>query len=184
MDVKDRLIEITISLIKEKNGKPKQITIREIAKRAEVGVGLINYHFQSKENLIEVCIQKIIMNVISGSKPDLERLSPIERLKTSVKIPIDFLIDNQEVSKISILDDLMNGQFEDNSFKTLEKFYYHVNNLNLNEDDYFRTVFLLHGLQGIFLRWQLYKNNFDFSDKVARDKLLNNLLDKLFGGRQ
>ncbi len=49
MEIKDKIINVTIDLIKEANGNIDKITIREIAKRAEIGVGLINYHFKSKK---------------------------------------------------------------------------------------------------------------------------------------
>lgn len=184
MDIKERLVEVTTRLIKEKQGNPDQITVREIAKRANVGVGTLNYHFQSKDNLIEICVQKIIKETIGNSKPNMDGLSPIEKLKKSVKIPVDFLMQNPDVSRISILDDFINGQPGDNSFRTLEKYYSYAKSLDLNEDDYFRTVLLLHGLQGVFLRWRLYREKFDFSDKAKRDVLIDGLIDKLFGGRE
>lgn len=181
MDIKEELMAVTTELIKESNGDPKQITIREIAKRAGTGVGLINYHFQSKENLIELCVQKIINSVIDNSKPDLQGLSLIERLKVSARIPINFIMDNPEISRISILSDLSSGQSDDNTFRTLEKYLYHISRLNLNEDDYFRAAIMLHGLQGIFLRRKLYRDKFDFQNKQERDRLIDSLIDKLFG---
>jgi AcrR family transcriptional regulator len=42
-----------------KSGDIKKITIRRIAEEAGVGVGLINHYFETKDNLIEVCVQKI-----------------------------------------------------------------------------------------------------------------------------
>lgn len=181
MEIKDRIINATIDLIKETNGSVDEITIREIAKRAEVGVGLINYHFTSKNNLVDICVQKIISGVIKQSKPDMEQLTPIEKLKRSVKIPIDFLIDNPEISKISILSDLNEGQENDNTFKTLARYYFYASNLGLDEDVFFKAAFLIHGLQGVFLRRELYKDKFDFSNKAQRDSLIDNLVERLFG---
>ncbi len=106
MEIKEKLLDVTMELIKEKKGNLNNITLREIAKRAKTGVGLINYHFQSKKNLIDLCVQRIISGVIVGAKADMEKLSPMEKLKTSVKIPIDFLMENPDISKISILSDL------------------------------------------------------------------------------
>jgi len=182
MTVKEKLIEVTIDLIKETDGEVDKITIRDIAKRAGVGIGLINYHFQSKKNLLDICVQKIISGVIAQSNPDMAQLSPMERLKRSVKIPIDFLMDNPEISKISVLGDLTQGKNDDNTFKTLSKYYCHACNLGEDEDAFFKTAFLIHGLQGIFLRWELYKEKFDFSDKAQRDSLIDSLVEKIFGG--
>lgn len=181
MEIKSKIINVTIDLIKETNGNPDEITIREISKRAGIGVGLVNYHFQSKENLIDLCVQKIVANVISKSKPDMKGLSPIEQLKRSVKIPIDFIMEHPEISKISILGDLMRGQVNDNTFQTLAKYYFYANNLEASDDAFFKAALLIHGLQGIFLRWQLYRDKFDFSDKSQRDKLIDCLIEKVFG---
>lgn len=181
MTIKEKLIEVTTGLIKEKNGDIDKITIRDIAARADVGVGLINYHFQNKKDLIDICVQRIICEVIAGSKPDMAEMSPMEKLKCSVKIPIDFIIENPEISRISILGDLMQGQSNDNTFQTLAKYYYHACNLDGVDDAFFKVVFLIHGLQGIFLRRELYKDKFDFSDKVQRDNLIDNLVEKIFG---
>ena len=181
MEIKDKIINFTIDLIKEANGNIDKITIREIAKRAEIGVGLINYHFQSKKNLVDICVQQIISNVIAQSKPNMDGLSPMEKLKCSVKIPIDFLMDNPEIAKISILGDLMQGQANDNTFRTLARYYLHAGHVEQNEDTFFKTVFLIHGLQGIFLRRELYKDRFDFSDKAQRDTLIDRLVETLFG---
>ena len=71
MEIKDKIMDVTIDLIKEADGNVDKITIREIAKRAGIGVGLINYHFQSKKNLVDICVQQIISGVIAQSKPDL-----------------------------------------------------------------------------------------------------------------
>lgn len=184
MTIKEKLIDVTIALIKEKNGDIDKITIREISKRANVGVGLINYHFQNKKNLIDICVQQIISGVISQSKPDLSKLSAMDKLKCSVKIPIDFLMNNPEISKISILGDFMQGKSNDNTFQTLSKYYYHACNLGEKDDTFFKTAFLIHGLQGIFLRWELYKDKFDFADKAQRDNLIDNLIEKIFGGEE
>ncbi len=181
MTIKEKIIDVTIDLIKEKNGNIDKITIRDIAKRANVGVGLINYHFQNKKNLLDICVQQIISGVIAQSKPDIANLSAMDKLKCSVKIPIDFLMKNPEISKISILGDLQQGQTSDNTFQTLARYYFHANNLSENDDTFFKCVVLIHGLQGIFLRWKLYKDKFDFSDKAQRDNLIDNLVEKLFG---
>lgn len=183
MEIKEKLINVTIDLIKEKNGSLDKITIREIAKRADVGVGLINYHFQNKNNLIDICVQQIVSGVIAQSKPNMADLTAMEKLKCSVKIPIDFLMDNPEISKISIFGDLYQGQNDDNTFKTLERYYYHARNVENDNDTFFKTVFLIHGLQGIFLRRKLYEDKFNFSDKKERDRLIDNLVEKIFGDK-
>ena len=105
----------------------------------------------------------------------------MEKLKCSVKIPIDFIMDNPEIAKISILGDLTQGQANDNTFQTLARYYFYANNLGLKENTFFNAALLIHGLQGIFLRWELYKDKFYFADKSQRDILIDSLVEKLFG---
>lgn len=183
LEIKDRIIDVTVDLIKEANGDIDRITIREIAKRADIGVGLVNYHFQSKKHLIDICVQRIISDVIARSKPNMDGLSPMEKLKRSVKIPIDFIMDNPEISKISILGDLTQGQADDNTFRTLARYDYYAKDTDLEENTFFNAALLIHGLQGIFLRRELYKDRFDFSDKAQRDILIDGIVEKLFGAQ-
>ena len=70
-DIKELLIDQTIALIKESDGKPESITARAIAQRSGVALGLINYHFGSKDNLLAECSNKIINDLLSGMKPGL-----------------------------------------------------------------------------------------------------------------
>lgn len=65
-DVKEIIIQATTALIEENSGHVQRITARTIAERAGGGLGLINYPFTSKENLITICVQRIIGNVIAG----------------------------------------------------------------------------------------------------------------------
>lgn len=58
-NVKDRIIFVTIELIEQYGGDTKSITARMIAEKAEVGLGLINYHFGSKDNLITGWFSKL-----------------------------------------------------------------------------------------------------------------------------
>ena len=51
---KEKLIEVTIGLINEHGGDVDKVTIREICAASGVSVGLINYHFGNKNNLITI----------------------------------------------------------------------------------------------------------------------------------
>lgn len=52
MDNKEAIIQETIKLIEEKGERLDEITVREICKRASVGLGLVNYHLEIKRNLL------------------------------------------------------------------------------------------------------------------------------------
>ena len=52
-DIKDVIVKTTKILLMEKGNA----TIKEIADKAYVNVAAINYHFGSKDNLIEIVIK-------------------------------------------------------------------------------------------------------------------------------
>lgn len=61
---------------------PEKVTIREIAKRAEVGIGLINYHFKSKDLLLMEAVGKELAEVAKSwmTKGSRSEESPLEVL--------------------------------------------------------------------------------------------------------
>jgi AcrR family transcriptional regulator len=121
-DIKEHIINTTISLIENSDGLIENITIRAIAQKANVAVGLINYHFESKKNLIEVCVQRIISHVMATfpknaevegvSAPDDEPESEMASFTARV---FDFLLNHPEIAKISILADLTEPNIASNS---------------------------------------------------------------------
>ena len=46
-----RILESAFHILQEKKD-PDAVTVREVAARAEVGIGLINYHFESKDKML------------------------------------------------------------------------------------------------------------------------------------
>lgn len=120
VDVKEKIIEATMALIKESEGFVENITIRKIAKKANVPVGLLNYHFVSKDNLIEICVQKIIADIINvfpniKDKEDSKALKENKDINLFTKNVFKFLIKNPEISKISMLGDLSHPNPKNNS---------------------------------------------------------------------
>ena len=71
LNVKEEIIDFTINLIKKYQGNLEKVTIREIASLGNWSVGLINYHFKNKENLIKICVNKIIEGVVFNYSPDM-----------------------------------------------------------------------------------------------------------------
>lgn len=65
MNNKEALIQAATALIEEKGDNLNEITVREICKRAGVGLGLLNYHFGNKDKLIEVCVERMINEIIA-----------------------------------------------------------------------------------------------------------------------
>jgi AcrR family transcriptional regulator len=185
LSIKEKIINAAAELIEKSEGNMEAITIRAISEKAGVGVGLLNYHFQTKEHLIETCVQKIIGDVIKEYRPkDIEGLSRLERLKLTVKSVADFLIANPSVSRISVLSDYKSPQLCDNTMKTVQGFLsvFDVEGI-LDKGKKIISFMLTSVLQALFLRKDISKALFgyDFYNKTERDTLLDLIVERLYG---
>ncbi len=186
-DAKEQIINSTIELIRE-YGDTSKITIRDICDKSNVGVGLVNYHFQSKENLINVCVQRIIGNIINGFD-ELQRsinLNPIEKLKLLLRINLKFLIDNPGISKVSIVSDLTNGYSNDNSIQTRNAYLALLKEIygNSKEESELNIILqiLVSTLQVVFLRKDVLieTDNLNLNDESQRDRYINSIVERIF----
>ena len=85
-DARQSIIDTTKAILEEVDDVEK-ITVRQIAERAGVGIGLINYHFKSKDNLLSIAIGDVMTKIIwSFTKTDdYSNLEPIAKLKVMMK---------------------------------------------------------------------------------------------------
>ena len=178
---KENIIQQTISLIKETNGAAEDITIRKIAERAGVGVGLINHYFQSKDHLIEVCVQTIISEVINSFRPEAcESNEPIEITKCVAKQVMDFLMDNKQISRVSILSDLKQPSVTDNTMKTVLSFAKSLSGGQLTDKHLISSFMIISVLQEAFLRMGILKEciGVDFNSKEQRDNFIDYIIER------
>lgn len=106
MDNREIIIQATIDLINEKGEQVEDITVREICKKANVGLGLVNYHFGNKDKLIELCVERIVNGIIEqfhSIRNKTETLTAFEKLEYLGNMTFTFLFEHYAVSKISIL---------------------------------------------------------------------------------
>ena len=106
MDNKEAIIQATIKLIEEKGEHLEEVTVREICKRAGVGLGLVNYHFGNKDKLIKQCIERMINGTVEHFQNIREKtdgFTPFEKLKCLGNMTLDFLFEHYAISKISVL---------------------------------------------------------------------------------
>ena len=137
---KELLIDVTTRLINDYNGDVSKVTIREIATKSNVSVGLINYLFGNKDNLITICVQRIILNVVTTFKPNLiidSSLSNFDKakhkLKSTAKQVFEFLFNNKSIAKISILNDYNSYIDKSNSNMTIKGFMSVLNDLEVED---------------------------------------------------
>ena len=182
---KDQLIDATIALIQQSNGNIDEITIRAIAEKANVGVGLVNYHFQSKENLITICVQKMIEQTVSSFVPEkIENQSDKERMAAWAIQVFDFLFANHAISRISILGDLFHYEIDSNSVKTQRGLMQAINADMTEADKRMLSFILTSVMQTAFLSSEtsLEWLGFDFALQKDRHEYIRKLVSILFEG--
>jgi|GEM_PF-1471317 len=101
---KEKIMLITAKQLNEKEAD--QISIADIAKEAGVAVGLINYHFQTKENLFSAATEFFILQKISQESKNVvsSGLKAEKRLLASLKGYGDFLAEYSRMCRLYFMN--------------------------------------------------------------------------------
>lgn len=111
IEAKERIMNSVIKLLLEQKDVSK-ITIRQIAKEANVNSALINYYFQSKENLLNMAVETCMKDIVNEMfDKNSNNDDPVVRLKTMIKDISSFAFNNYFLSEIAISSELKNDSF-------------------------------------------------------------------------
>lgn len=167
MDHKETIIQATIALIEENGEDIDNITVREISKRAGVGLGLVNYHFGNKDKLIELCVERIINGIVEQFQKIREKtegLTFFEKIEYLGNMTLDFLFEHYAVSRISMLTDMKNPARNDNTHRTYAAYLPLVAACRPDWDQHTvkrKTFCLISIMQQTFLRHETASTIFD-----------------------
>jgi AcrR family transcriptional regulator len=186
-EIKERIIHATIELIK-KHGDTSKITVRDIAASAGVGIGLINYHFQTKDNLINLCTLELIRYAIEqlGILDQNSVITPVDQMKTLGKGIASFMVMNPGVSRISITKDFVSPGAADNSVQVVKMFVPIARKILDSGKSDLELQLLLHmlvsSIEAAFLRRNILKETIgiDIENTEQRDRLVTFCIDQLF----
>lgn len=184
LEAREKILAAAIELIEE-HGDTAKITIRDIAAKAEVGVGLVNYHFQTKENLVNQCVQILISQVIDKFQPLYQSLnmSPQDKLRFLLKSTASFLAAKPGISRISILADIISGHSGDNSSQTARAYFPVLKEVFGDSKTDLELKIVLHMLissvQIAFMRHDTISKTIekDFFDAHQREEFIDMLID-------
>lgn len=189
MDNKEAIIRAAIALIDEKGENLNEITIREICKKADVGLGLVNYHFGSKDKLIELCVERMINEVVDRFerlREETEGLSPFEKLEYLGNMTLSFMFDRYAVSRISVLTDMNTPKEYDNTSRTYEAYLSLVADCRPDWDEETvkrKTFCLITVMQQSFLRHEVIRHAIgtDLTVKEEREAFHKQILHDILG---
>jgi AcrR family transcriptional regulator len=110
-ETKKKLLTATVNLL-EVVENPEDITIRKIAETAGVGVGLINYYYESRDQLIHEAISSrmgSVATVMENIEEDV--IDPVKYLKEMLITMADIGIKDSKMNKYSAEYELVKGDF-------------------------------------------------------------------------
>lgn len=190
MDSKELIIQTTIDLIREKGEAMEEITVREICRRADVGLGLVNYHFENKDKLMEICVERMVNGIVENFRDIREKtggLGAREKLAYLGDRTFTFLFEHSAVSRISILSDMRAPKADDNTHRTCRAFQPLLSACRPDWDNETlerKTMQLIAVMQQAFLRHavlkQLYGTDLTVPEqrKAFHEKILCDILQQ------
>ena len=184
---RDNILEAATAMIRE-SGDAGKVTIRAVASRAGVGIGLVNYYFGSKQNLVRDCVRRMISSVVEKFAAIYGRLDvpAIDKIRYLAKSTGTFFVFNPGVSRVAILMDLEDGSDNDNTAGMIRVYEdliaQHVGSKPESHQSYLMAHGLLAALQSAYLRRDviLERTGLDFYDDSQRETLIDQLVDGLF----
>lgn len=186
-ETKKLIVQHTIELIRQGDGNIESLTIRKIAESAGISVGLVNHYFTTKDALIEFCVQLMIADVVKSYRVGKGQSdNPVEVTKTALKGVMDYLMDNQQISRISILSDLKNPMEEDNTMGTVKGIAYCLSGGTITQEAMQKAYAIISILQESFLRRESLKASIgvDFNHKEERNEYINWIVDRIADQRE
>ncbi len=132
-ETKDKILKITTDLILERGGDLNAVTVRSIASRAKIGVGLINHYFESKEQLVTKCIETVfrsLFDMLAGT-PESEsilasggEITRDEATTNAAKAVLSFLISHDAIARAALLRDAQSPSQNDYTARLVDAFAY------------------------------------------------------------
>lgn len=112
-DVRDKIIQAAIELLGEVSDVEK-VTVRQVAERADVAIGSINYHFKSRDNLLSIAVGDVMAKMASSfvGSSSHSPLDPATRLKVMIQELYSFGESIEKLVQYLITQTLLNGDME------------------------------------------------------------------------
>lgn len=184
IESKERIMDTMVKLMMERKDINK-ITTRQIAELANVNSALINYYYQSKENLVfkavEICMDNIAKELFVEDK---QNENPIGKLKKMIKTFSSFAFNNYYLSEIAIGNEIRHGSITTNTmFLPLLKEIFKESKTETELK--LIALQIITPMQVLFLNANDYKGYIvkDLYNEEIRNELLDQMIDNILKGK-
>jgi TetR/AcrR family transcriptional regulator, regulator of cefoperazone and chloramphenicol sensitivity len=179
-EAKEKLLQATLAILDE-GTDPEQITTRDITKRAGMNIALINYHFQSKDNLIEQAVLvKMAVIVNEMYEPQNFSANPVEKLRSMLKKNAELVLHYYSLMKKGLSFELKNGSYF--TVQTILPILKEIFEDRKTEQEIrLIALQLLVPLQTMSIYPEIYQKNLDTNmfDIVVLNHIIDTLIDNL-----
>jgi AcrR family transcriptional regulator len=112
-DARTRIMKAAIEILDEVTDVDK-ITVRQVAERANVGIGLINYHFKTKDNLLSIAVSDVMAKIATGfiTADNYSDLQPIPKIKIMLKELYSFAERHEKLLQFTLTRSVLNGDMQ------------------------------------------------------------------------
>lgn len=184
LEARQRILQAAIQMINEAD-EPERLTIRQIAARAGVGIGLINYHFRSKEALLKQAIDAAAGDMADQWERSIDTsiADPVERLKALLKTNARVALGNPKFLRIGVLYELLEGDFS--VPQILLPLLREISGHQRDEQDLRMLAFtLITTMQVLFIRERPFRKyaGIHVYDEAQRDRAIDRLVDQMLFG--
>ena len=176
---KEKIFQAVLELV-ESEENIENITTRQIANKANVNLALINYYYQSKENLMsqvaEIKMTSIINQLLGRSNLNVDASARLKELLTATA---DFSFKYNHIFKIAVARELKEGCKNSCSLVMpfLKEIFKNENELELR----IVALQMMVPFHQIVLYPEAYKNylHTDFFDEKQRTHMINKMVDSI-----
>jgi AcrR family transcriptional regulator len=178
-DAKERIMNTVVELMMEQKDVSK-ISNRELAAMANVNSALINYYYQSKENLlnqaVSICMTKMAEHLLDDDETTEE---PVQRLKNMLRSISVFAVNYRFLSEIAI-----NGEMKSGNLNTVHAILPLLQEIFVGKSDFelrLKALQVIIPMQVMLLNAAEYKKsiNTDILNMENSLKLLDTLVDNI-----
>lgn len=166
-----------------------EVTLRRVAARAGVALGLANYHFGSRQELLRAAVRHALNEeIIKGyGTRDFAGESILDRVRAIILGPLEFMAAHPKLSRVSVLFDAEQPAVDDSSDRTFGEMERAIRSLvppaDLPADLAVRLWVVIGALHEAFLRPEraLARMGLDMGEKSDRETLSGSLAAYLLG---